>query len=464
MKKDSRIYLSPPHMTGEEMKLVQEAFESNYIAPTGPQVERFEREFAEVIGASHALAVSSGTAAMHLALRVLDIGPGDEVFASDLTFIGSVSPIVFQGATPVFIDCDRDTWNMDPELLEEELKVCEKSGKLPKVVVPTDLYGQCADYDRILNICSKYGVPVVADSAESLGAKYKLAADPSSRKELQASQRLYPDRSPRQATHRRSQTFSSAGMAEEKESSLSQKNKQAEFRYSGFGADAAIFSFNGNKILTTSCGGMLVSEDEDLIRQAKLFAQQAREPFPHYEHCHIGYNYRMSNILAAIGIGQLKALDERVVIKREIFSYYHEALTDVPGIEFMPEAIYGKSNRWLTVLLINPVEFGADREAVRLALEEENIESRPIWKPMHMQPVFECGLGAGKGPQLNMQCIPRGKHRARCIEHRVKARVVGGEVAEDLFNRGLCLPSGTQMTGEDLDRVAYIIKKVYNKG
>ena len=181
MKKDSRIYLSPPHMTGEEMKLVQEAFESNYIAPTGPQVERFEREFAEVIGASHALAVSSGTAAMHLALRALDIGPGDEVFASDLTFIGSVSPIVFQGATPVFIDCDRDTWNMDPELLEEELKVCEKSGKLPKVVVPTDLYGQCADYDRILNICSKYGVPVVADSAESLGAKYKLAADPSSR-------------------------------------------------------------------------------------------------------------------------------------------------------------------------------------------------------------------------------------------------------------------------------------------
>lgn len=428
MRKKNRIYLSPPHMTGEELKFVQEAFESNFIAPAGPQIEAFERDFSERVGIPYALAVSSGTAAMHLALKALGVGPGDEVLASDLTFIGSVSPIVFQGATPVFIDSDQDTWNMDPELLEKALEACEKSGKLPKAVVPTDLYGQCADYNRIFSICAKFGgIPVVADSAEAIGSKYKLAADPSSR-----------------------------------------KNKQTEFRYSGFGADAAVFSFNGNKIITTSCGGMLVSDNRDLIEQAKLFAQQAREPFPHYEHCHIGYNYRMSNILAAIGIGQLKALDERVVKKREIFSYYQEALRDIPGVEFMPEASYGKSNRWLTVVLINPDEFGADRETVRLALEEENIESRPVWKPMHMQPVFGLAADTRRNTPTFYPRTSRGKKGLHFVEklpdQKIQAKAIGGEVAEDLFSRGLCLPSGTQMTEADLERVVHIIKEVWKKG
>ncbi len=260
------------------------------------------------------------------------------------------------------------------------------------------------------------------------------------------------------------------------------------------GADAAIYSFNGNKIITTSCGGMLVSDNRELIEQAKLFAQQAREPFPHFEHCHIGYNYRMSNILAAIGIGQLKVLDERVAKKREIFSYYQEALKDIPGIEFMPEASYGKSNRWLTVILINPDEFGADRETVRLALEEENIESRPVWKPMHLQPVFQVegsraeGTGLrppgyapasrakgrvhgskdkgkeGEGKRVRGVMAEGRGHRAESREHRVKARVVGGKVAEDLFSRGLCLPSGTQMAVADMEKVVHIINEVWKKG
>lgn len=468
-------------MTGEEMKYVQEAFESNFIAPAGPQIEAFERDFSERVGIPYSLAVSSGTAAMHLALRALGVGPRDEVFASDLTFIGSVSPIVFQGATPVFIDSDRDTWNMDPDLLEEALEACEKSGKLPKAVVPTDLYGQCADYERIFSICEQYEIPVVADSAESLGAKYKLAADP----------------------HRRSQTLSSAYMAEEKESSLSRNKQLEEFRYSGFGADAAVYSFNGNKIITTSCGGMLVSDNRDFIEQARFFAQQAREPFSHYEHYHIGYNYRMSNILAAIGIGQLKALDERVAKKREIFSYYQEALKDIPGIEFMPEASYGESNRWLTVVLINSDEFGTDRETVRAALEEENIESRPVWKPMHLQPVFELAADTRRNTPFFSPRTSRGKKGLHFVEklpdQKIQAKVIGGEVApqlntlkghcstgqgglchnskrqyparaiggnvaEDLFQRGLCLPSGTQMAEADLERVVHIIKGVWEKG
>jgi dTDP-4-amino-4,6-dideoxygalactose transaminase len=393
--KPKRIFLSPPHMSGDEMVLVQvlvqEAFESNYVAPIGPMVDAFEQEFAEKLGISYALAVSSGTAAMHLALRVLGVGPGDEVIASTLTFVGSVTPILFQGAIPVLIDSETSSWNMDVDLLAEEIEACDKKGKLPKAVIPTDLYGQCSDLDRILGLCRPYGIPIIADSAEALGSTYNG-------------------------------------------------------RPAGADARAAVFSFNGNKIITTSGGGMLASTDGYLIEQARSLSQQARDQAPHYEHAQIGYNYRMSNILAAIGRGQLKVLEERIEAKRRIFDYYKEALGDVPGLEFMPEAPYGRSNRWLTVLLITPNEFGVDRETVRLALEAENIEARPVWKPMHMQPVFDCK-----------------EHGAKSIEqrgtNRYEARVVGGKVAEDLFNRGLCLPSGTAMTEGELNRVIEVIRR-----
>jgi len=392
MKKNSdnnkRIFLSPPHIGGEEIQFVHEAFDSNYIAPLGPQVDAFEREFAEKTGIPYTVALSSGTAAMHLALRILGIKPGDEVFASTLTFIGSVSPATFLGAVPVFIDADRISWNMNPDLLAEELERCNKKGKLPKAVIPTDLYGQCADYDRIKKICAPYNIPVVVDSAEACGALYKG-------------------------------------------------------KHAGFGAKAAIFSFNGNKIITTSGGGMLASEDKSIIEQARFLSQQARDPEPHYEHTRIGYNYRMSNVLAAIGRGQLRVLDERVKAKHRIFGYYKNALKEIPGIEFMPEASYGKPNRWLTVIMISPEIFGADREAVRLALEKENIEARPVWKPMHLQPVF--GI--------------EGQPVRKTLKTTYSARAVGGEVAEDLFDRGLCLPSGTAMTTEDTDRVISAILK-----
>lgn len=377
-----RIFLSPPHMGGEELRFIHEAFDSNYIAPLGPQVDAFEREFCELTGIPHGVALASGTAAMHLALRILGIKPGDEVIASTLTFIGSVSPATFLGAVPVFIDADRISWNMNPDLLAEEMERCHKKGKLPKAVIPTDLYGQCADYDRIHEICAPYDIPVIVDAAEACGALYKG-------------------------------------------------------KHAGFGARAAVFSFNGNKIITTSGGGMLASDDKALIDQARFLSQQARDPSPHYEHTQIGYNYRMSNIVAAIGRGQLRVLDERVKAKHRIFEFYRNALKDIPGIAFMPQAPYGRSNRWLTVILINPELFRADRETVRLALDAENIESRPVWKPMHMQPVF----GSGKSEKI------------------YPARAVGGDVAEDLFERGLCLPSGTAMTDEDMERIVSIILK-----
>jgi len=327
----------------------------------------------------------------------------------------------------VFIDCDRETWNMDPDLLETELELCNRQGKLPKAVIPTDLYGQCCDYGRIFEVCERYDVPVIVDAAEAMGSFYL----PQRRKGAKG---------------------------------LLINNKKASFLgelgalagrksfHSGKGAKASVFSFNGNKIMTTSGGGMLASDDEALIEHARFLSQQAREPFVHYEHEEIGYNYRMSNVLAAIGRGQLRVLDERVRRKREIFDYYNDALADVPGIEFMPEADYGRCNRWLTVILITPEMFGADREAVRLALEKENIESRPVWKPMHMQPVFN--------PQITqitqIDADFDDKKRYPC-------RVVGGEVSEDLFARGLCLPSGTAMTNGDLDRVIDIILKCQRK-
>lgn len=377
------IFLSPPHMGGTEMHYIREAFKSGYIAPAGSQLADFEREFSEKTGFPHAVAVSSGTAAIHLALRILGVGPGDEVAVSTLTFIGSVNPVVYLGASPVFIDSERSSWNMDPDLLAEELERCAQNGRFPKVALPTDLYGQPCDMDRIVETCSKYGIPVVSDSAEALGA-------------------LYNGRS------------------------------------TGIGARAAAFSFNGNKIITTSAGGMLASHDKALIDRAAFLSRQARDPFPHYEHSEIGYNYRMSNILAAIGRGQLEALDDRVKRKREIFRYYQKSLAHIPGIEFMPEASQGKSNRWLTVILINRETFGAGPEDVRTALEKKRVESRPVWKPMHLQPVFRIDGNDKSGVSGN---------------GRVRARAVGGGVSEYLFERGLCLPSGTALTREDMDMI-----------
>ena len=371
-----RIYLSPPHLDGRERELFLQAYDSNWITTLGPQVDAFEQEICEKVGIGYTVALNSGTAALHLALLILGIRKGDEVLCSDLTFAASANTIIYCGATPVFIDSDRETWNIDPFLLAEELDERAKKGKLPKAAVVVDLYGQCADYNSIQEICSKYEIPIIEDAAEALGATYN---------------------------------GTSAG----------------KFGIMG------VFSFNGNKIITTSGGGMLVSDNEEYIKRARFLSQQARDPAPHYEHSQIGYNYRMSNLLAAVGRAQLERLDEKVAKKRFINEYYRRALGDLPGIEFMPEAPYGKSNCWLTVIMITPKKFGAEREAVRLALEAENIESRPIWKPMHLQPVF-------KG-----------------------YRIRGGAMSEDLFQRGLCLPSGTQMTEEDLERIAKVIKNCY---
>jgi pyridoxal phosphate-dependent aminotransferase EpsN len=363
-----RICLSPPHLGPEELRLVAEAFASNWIAPLGPHVDAFEREFAAAVGAGHAAAVASGTAALHLALRCLGVGPGDEVLCSTLTFVASANPIVYQGAAPVFVDSDPVSWNMDPALLAEELHAAARRGRLPRAVVLVHLYGQSADLDPILEACDRHGVAVVEDAAEALGASY------------------------------RGQSPGTRGR---------------------FGA----FSFNGNKIITTSGGGMLVSHDGDAIEGVRFLATQARDPAPHYQHSTAGFNYRMSNVLAAIGRGQLRVLDERVLARRRNFSLYAEALANQPGLSFMPEAPYGPASRWLTVLQIDPREFGACAEDVRRQLERANIESRPVWKPMHLQPLF------------------------------ARARRVGGEVAERLFRRGLCLPSGSALTDEERERV-----------
>jgi dTDP-4-amino-4,6-dideoxygalactose transaminase len=367
-----QILLSTPHMGELEQKFVQEAFDTNWIAPVGPHVDAFEREFCDVVGSSHAAALSSGTAALHLALQLIGVSPGDEVFCSTLTFIATASPITYLGAKPVFVDSDRTTWNMNPDLLREALDKRAKLGKLPKAVAIVHLYGQSADIDPILAVCNDYEIPLIEDAAESLGATYK-------------------NRSPG--------TFGKIG----------------------------IFSFNGNKIITTSGGGMLVSDDPKLVEKARFLATQARDAAPHYQHTEIGYNYRLSNVLAGIGIGQLRVLEDRVQARRHNFEVYKQALGDLPGIEFMPEADFGRATRWLTCLTINPAAFGADREQVRLALAKQKIEARPVWKPLHLQPVFaEC------------ECI-------------------GGEVAEELFEYGLCLPSGSNLTEEDLERVTSAI-------
>jgi len=375
---NKRIFLSPPHMGGEELDFIRDTFSSNYIAPVGPQIDAFELEFAEMVGAKYATAVSSGTAALHLLLRYVGVGLGDEVICSTFTFVASVNPIMYQGGTPVFIDSDLVSWNMDPVLLTTELEKRAAEGQLPKVVVLVHLYGQSADIDPIKEACDKYNVPLIEDAAEALGAKYK-------------------GKTPG--------TFGKAGF----------------------------YSFNGNKIITTSGGGMIVSDDEVLIEKVRFWATQARDNAVHYEHTEIGFNYRMSNVLSAIGRGQLRVLTERVAGKRRIFDQYRESLSDLPGVNFMPEPDFANSTRWLTCLTIDPEKAGIDRDVVIQKLEQNNIEARPTWKPMHLQPLF------------------RGYD------------IVGGSVAENLFKYGLCLPSGTKMTESDLEYIITVVQACWGK-
>jgi dTDP-4-amino-4,6-dideoxygalactose transaminase len=370
------ILLSTPHMGEAEFKFVQEAFATNWIAPVGPHIDAFEQEFCEAIGSSHAAAVSSGTAAIHLALRLLGVKQDDEVFVSTLTFIASAGPITYLNARPVFIDSETSTWNMNPQLLIDTLHHRARIGKLPKAVLLVHIYGQSADIDPILEICNQYEIPIIEDAAEALGATYK---------------------------NRSAGTFGHIG----------------------------IYSFNGNKIITTSSGGMLVSENPELMAKAKFWATQARDNAPHYQHSEIGYNYRMSNVLAGVGRGQLQVLADRVNARRNNFATYYQELADLPGINFMPESSLGRSTRWLSCLTINPELFGANREDVRLALAEQQIESRPVWKPLHLQPVF------------------RG------------CEAIGGQVSETLFKNGLCLPSGSNLSAADIDRVIQVIKSTY---
>ena len=369
-----RVFLSSPHLSGLEERFVADAFASNWVTPLGPQVDAFEAEFAAAVGAQHAVALSSGTAALHLALLLAGVGPGDEVLVSTLTFVASVNPIVYLGATPAFIDSDRVSWNMDPALLEDALETRARRGRLPKAVVVVHLYGQSADLDAIATACARYDVPLVEDAAEALGGSYKG-------------------------------------------------------RMPGTTGASGVFSFNGNKIITTAGGGMLVSADPAIIAHARKLATQARDPAPHYQHSEVGFNYRMSNILAAIGRGQLRVLGDRVAARRRNFAFYAEALADLPGIDFMPEAPWGTHSRWLTTLTIDPQSFGADREQVRLALDAEGIESRPVWKPMHLQPLY------------------------------AQSPMVGRGVADDLFARGLCLPSGSNLSQDDLERVVASLRR-----
>ena len=376
IKSKEKIYLSSPHMSGNEQKYIKDAFDSNWIAPLGPNVDEFERELASFVGVKGGAAVSSGTAAIHLALRLLDVQKGDTVFCSSFTFVASANPIVYLGAESVFIDSEPETWNMSPQALAHALYDANKAGKLPKAVILVHLYGQSAKLDEILSLCNQYDVPIIEDAAESLGSTYKGKA---------------------------SGTFGRFG----------------------------VYSFNGNKIITTSGGGMLVSDDAEALVKAKFLATQAKDPAPHYEHSEIGYNYRMSNILAGVGRGQLEVLEDRVRARRRIFNRYYEGLSHIPGFYFMPELENTRSNRWLTTMMIDEVESGISIEKIVTTLAEENIEARPTWKPLHMQPLFK-----------------ESKYYSHQKDNDVSAR---------LFEKGICLPSGSNMRDEDQWRVIQAI-------
>lgn len=365
------ILLSTPHMGEAELHYVEEAFRTNWIAPLGPNVDAFEREIADLVGAGHAAAVSSGTAAIHLAVRILGVKPGDRVFCSTLTFAASANPIVYEGGEPVFIDSEPGSWNMSPQALERAFEAATAEGWLPKAVIVVNLYGQSADMDALTAICDRHGVPVIEDAAESLGARYKG-------------------------------------------------------RPSGVFGLMGVYSFNGNKIITTSGGGMLVSDDEDLIKQARFLATQARDPAPHYQHSQIGFNYRMSNILAGVGRGQLQVLDQRVEARRAIYQAYRDGLADIEGLEWQPEPDWSYSNRWLSALTVDPAITGFTASELIARLADEMIEARPVWKPMHLQPVFA---------------------HCRHFAH-------GNEpVSDRIFDQGICMPSGSNMSAGEIARV-----------
>ena len=367
-----KIWLSSPHMSDEgyEKRYIEEAFEANWIAPLGPNVDFFEKELADKVGSKHAAALISGTAAIHLALKAVGVEEGDVVLCPSLTFSATINPIIYQNATPVFIDSDLTSWNMDPIRLEEAFV---KYGAKVKAVIVVHLYGFSADMDPIMELCDKYNVPVIEDAAESLGAYYKG-------------------------------------------------------KHTGTIGKYGIFSFNGNKIITTSGGGMLVSDDEEKIKKARFWSTQSRDPERHYQHSELGFNYRMSNVLAGIGRGQLKVLDQRVEKKKYIYEFYKRELQNLDGVEFMPVNDCNEPNYWLNVITVKHKIKPLD---IMEALEVENIESRPVWKPMHMQPFFQ------------------------------KFDMIGGRVSEQLFETGVCLPSDTKMNDEDLERVCRIIKGLW---
>lgn len=367
-----RILLSIPHMGGGEEKYVHEAFTSNWLSPVGPNVDKFEEAFGSRIGLP-AVALASCTAALHLGLRLLGVGPGDDVFCSTLTFVAACNPIRYLGAEPVFLDSDRSTWNLDPNILEDALRARASRGKMPVALVVVHLYGQCADMDPILALCNRYGVAVLEDAADALGSTYK--GQPA-----------------------------------------------------GTMGDVGVFSFNGNKIITTSGGGMLVSRNAAWVEKARFWSKQARDPGLGYEHSEIGYNYAMSNVLAGMGRGQLEVLDLRIEQRRSIAFRYRDALADIPGISLMPQANYGLHTNWLSSFLIDEPLFGVTRDLLIRALDEADIEARPVWKPMHLQPLYQ------------------GSER------------YGGAVAEDLARRGISLPSSSNLTGEDQLRVTDAVR------
>jgi pyridoxal phosphate-dependent aminotransferase EpsN len=382
MSQHKRIYLSPPHMSNKEEQFIQETFRTNWIAPMGPQVEAFEKEMAAYVGVKGALALSSGTAALHLILRYLGVGPGDIVLCSTLTFIASANPILYQGATPVFVDSEPESWNLSPAALERALALYASRGRRPKAVVVVHLYGQSADMDTIIQICEQYEVPVIEDAAESLGSTYLGKA-------------------------------------------------------SGSIGRFGFYSFNGNKIITTSGGGMIVSNDLGALGKMKFWATQARDPELHYQHSEMGYNYRLSNILAAIGRAQLIVLPERVAARRKIFETYKCAFSKWEGISFMPEPGYGQSTRWLTALTIDPSRTGVSSREVIAALELLNIEARMIWKPMHLQPLF------------------------RACEYFSYEE--GISFSDQIFEQGICLPSGSSLSDEDLERIIESMVKILSR-
>lgn len=360
------------------MYFVQDAFRTNWIAPVGPNVNAFEREFCDRVGCRYATAVNSGTAALHLALRQSGVQAGDTVFCSTLTFVASANPIVYQGAEPVFIDSDSRSWNMDPNLLEEALKKSAAVNALPKAVILVHIYGQSADLDPILALCERYELVLIEDAAESLGASYR---------------------------------------------------EKLTGTFGAFGT----FSFNGNKIITTSGGGMLVSDNENWIKEAHRLACQAKDPALHYEHSSLGYNYRMSNVLAGIGRGQLLTLEKKISQRRANFEFYEKELGHLPGVDFMPELPFSRSTRWLTCGTIDPDKAGVDRNTLIRRMGDEQIECRPVWKPMHLQPFF------------------KGK------------KYWGGNVARTLFEKGFCLPSGSNLSDEDRQRVVKLFKHCFFK-